>query len=48
MQHQQDPGSVPAAQRRADHMQYDEAFRHQYNYIPLEASIRQRTEEKLK
>ncbi len=34
--------------RRADHKQYDEAFWQQYNFIPLEASIRQKLEKKLK
>ena len=44
----QPPGSVLVPQRRADHKQYDEAFWHQYNFIPLEASIRQKLEKKLK
>ena len=44
----QPPGSVQVHHRRADHKQYDEAFWHQYNFIPLEASIRQKLEKKLK
>ncbi len=44
----QPPGSVLVPQRRADHKQYDEAFWHQYNYIPLESSMRQKLETKLK
>ncbi len=44
----QPPGSVLVPQRRADHKQYDEAFWQQYNFIPLEASIRQKLEKKLK
>ena len=44
----QPPGSVLVPQRRADHKQYDEAFWKQYNFIPLEASIRQKLEKKLK
>ncbi|MBR3413324.1 MAG: carboxypeptidase-like regulatory domain-containing protein [Bacteroidales bacterium] len=44
----QEPGSVLVTQRRADHKQYDEAFWQQYNFIPLEASIRQKLEKKLK
>ena len=44
----QPPGSVLVPQRRADHKQYDEAFWQQYNFIPLESSIRQKLEKKLK
>ena len=44
----QPPGSVLVPQRRADHKQYDEAFWQQYNFIPLETSIRQKLEKKLK
>ena len=44
----QPPGSVLVPQRRADHKQYNEAFWQQYNFIPLEASIRQKLEKKLK
>ena len=44
----QPPGSVLVPQRRADHKQYDEAFWQQYNFIPLESSIRQKLETKLK
>ena len=44
----QPPGSVQVHHRRADHKQYDEAFWQQYNFIPLEASIRQKLEKKLK
>ena len=44
----QPPGSVLVPQRRADHKSYDEAFWQQYNFIPLEASIRQKLEKKLK
>lgn len=44
----QEPGGVLVTNRHADHKQYDEAFWQQYNYIPLEASIRQKLEQKLK
>jgi hypothetical protein len=44
----QPPGSVLVPQRRADHKQYNEAFWQQYNFIPLETSIRQKLEKKLK
>ena len=44
----QPPGSVLVPQRRADHKQYDEAFWKQYNFIPLETSIHQKLEKKLK
>ena len=44
----QPPGSVLVPQRRADHKQYDEAFWQQYNFIPIETSIRQKLEKKLK
>ena len=44
----QPPGSVLVPQRRADHKQYDEAFWQQYNFIPLESSMRQKLETKLK
>ena len=44
----QPPGSVLVPQRRADNKQYNEAFWQQYNFIPLEASIRQKLEKKLK
>ena len=44
----QPPGSVLVPQRRADHKRYDEAFWQQYNFIPLETSIRQKLEKKLK
>jgi len=44
----QEPGGVLVTNRHADHKQYDEAFWQQYNYIPLESSIRQKLEQKLK
>ena len=44
----QAPGSILINQRRADNKQYDEAFWQQYNFIPLEASVRQKLEKKLK
>lgn len=44
----QEPGGVLVTNRHADHKQYDEAFWQQYNFIPLEASIRQKLEQKLK
>ena len=44
----QEPGGVLVTNRHADHKQYDEAFWQQYNFIPLEASIRQKLEKKLK
>ena len=44
----QAPGSVLVTQRRADNKSYDEAFWQQYNFIPLENSIRQKLEKKLK
>ena len=44
----QEPGEVLVTNRHADHKQYDEAFWQQYNFIPLEASIRQKLEQKLK
>ena len=44
----QGPGSILVTQRRADNKQYDEAFWQQYNFIPLEASVRQKLEKKLK
>ena len=44
----QEPGGVLVTNRRADHKQYDESFWQQYNYIPLESSIRQKLEQKLK
>ena len=44
----QAPDGVLVTQRRADHKQYDEAFWQQYNFIPLEASIRQKLEKRLK
>ena len=44
----QGPGSVLVMNRRADNKSYDEAFWQQYNFIPLEASIRQKLEKKLK
>lgn len=44
----QAPGGVLVTQRRADNKRYDEAFWLQYNFIPLEASIRQKLEKKLK
>ncbi len=44
----QEPGGVLITNRHADHKQYDEAFWQQYNFIPLEASIRQKLEQKLK
>ena len=44
----QGPGSILVTQRRADSKQYDEAFWQQYNFIPLESSIRQKLEKKLK
>ena len=44
----QGPGSVLVMNRRADNKSYNEAFWQQYNFIPLEASIRQKLEKKLK
>jgi hypothetical protein len=44
----QGPGSVLVTQRRADNKSYVEAFWQQYNFIPLETSIRQKLEKKLK
>ena len=44
----QAPGSILITQRRADNKSYDEAFWQQYNFIPLESSIRQKLEKKLK
>jgi hypothetical protein len=44
----QEPGGVLVTNRHADHKQYDEAFWQQYNFVPLEASIRQKLEQKLK
>ena len=44
----QEPGSVLVTQRRADNKQYDEAFWRQYNFIPIEASVRQKLEKNLK
>ena len=44
----QGPGSVLVTQRRADNKSYDEAFWKQYNFVPIEASIRQKLEKKLK
>ena len=44
----QEPGGELVTNRRADHKQYDESFWQQYNYIPLESSIRQKLEQKLK
>lgn len=44
----QGPGSVLINQRHADNKTYDEDFWQQYNYIPLEASTRQKLERKLK
>lgn len=44
----QAPGSILITQRRADNKTYDEAFWQQYNFIPLEGSIRQKLEKKLK
>ena len=44
----QGPGSILITQRRADNKSYDEAFWQQYNFIPLESSIRQKLEKKLK
>jgi hypothetical protein len=44
----QGPGSVLVMNRRADNKSYDEAFWQQYNFVPLEASIRQKLEQKLK
>ena len=44
----QEPDGVLVTNRHADHKQYDESFWQQYNYIPLEASIRQKLEQKLK
>ncbi|MBR3489138.1 MAG: carboxypeptidase-like regulatory domain-containing protein [Bacteroidales bacterium] len=44
----QSPGSVLVMNRRADNKSYNEAFWQQYNFIPLENSIRQKLEKKLK
>ncbi len=44
----QGPGSVLVMNRRADNKSYNEAFWQQYNFIPLETSIRQKLEKKLK
>ncbi|MBR3987184.1 MAG: carboxypeptidase-like regulatory domain-containing protein [Bacteroidales bacterium] len=44
----QGPGSVLVMNRRADNKSYDETFWQQYNFIPLETSIRQKLEKKLK
>ena len=44
----QEPGGVLVTNRHADHKQYDEAFWQQNNFIPLESSIRQKLEKKLK
>ena len=44
----QGPGSILITQRRADNKHYNEAFWQQYNFIPLETSIRQKLEKKLK
>ena len=44
----QGPGSILVTQRRADNKSYDESFWQQYNFIPLEASVRQKLEKKLK
>ena len=44
----QGPGSILITQRRADNKSYDEAFWQQYNFIPLESSISQKLEKKLK
>lgn len=44
----QEPGGVLVTNRHADHKQYDESFWQQYNFIPLESSIRQKLEQKLK
>lgn len=44
----QAPGSVLVGQRRADNKRYDEAFWQQYNFIPLEADLRLKLENKLK
>ncbi len=44
----QQPGSVLVTQRRADSKVYDEDFWQQYNYIPLESSVRTKLEAKLK
>ena len=44
----QGPGSVLVMNRRADNKSYNEAFWQQYNFIPLETSIRQKLKKKLK
>ena len=44
----QGPGSVLVMNRRADNKSYDETFWQQYNFVPLEASIRHKLEKKLK
>ena len=44
----QGPGSVLVMNRRADNKSYNETFWQQYNFIPLETSIRQKLEKKLK